>query len=881
MPKRGIRALRGIDPYNENRPSWSSFRTLRPFLALLALILCSVFLLSMLAATGGRVVMPLDDAYIHQQYARQIARGQFFRYNDADPPTSGMTSLLYPFLLAGGYLVGFRGETLGVFAITAGAVGLTLSAWLMSELGSELARLWSPGGSSFVSPSIVSLGTSVLFLTNGTVLWGYLNGMETGLFITVMLAALLTLARGRLRWACVLAALMPLIRPEGAVLSVAVTAVLAARRVMSWRIGEDSLDRWSWALLLPLFSVAIQPLLNLLITGSAMSSGLQSKSWLYNVPFYPDDIFRLILGFYGRAWMTAFTGVHWGQLQAAVRHQSLHLHKWGYMPPGLMVVGVVYLLKRSIGEWRARQPWLATVILTTLAVGLLAVSTLETAFWHVNRYQVPFYALGTLAGGLAVADLGPLLLRRQARPGAGYVLLLACFVVLSAMSVPTLTRRYAQAAHTVAFQQIEMGRWIARSLPVDARVGVCDAGAVRYFGQRATYDLVGLTTQGTSVASRNGSGCTFEAMEHAPDRPDYFAVYDDIYTSPYFLDTDLFAEELFRAEVHDLSGVGSASDHQCVYRADWRLADSGYRCYQLDVLQKATGLVLVDALDVADLSDEQAHRYRWWQAVKKGGFPSEVRQFHYRTVPEREVLDGGRLLTGGEELTIQTRPQQDLLIAGRFHAQSDVYLNVYVNSQWVGEWTYAKMPGQWQESTFIVPGTMIAGEQTNVRFEVQSQRAGFQFHAPYYYWFYQGQAQRQSVDVLHRLDAPFDDSIRLLGYALDETTITPGGAIHLTLFWQATGEVQGDYTVFAHLADAHEQIWGQRDGQPYYGLRPTRLWHTGDVLADPLHVDVRADTPPGGYALYIGLYEATTGQRLHVRGGDAAQRLKLVTIVVE
>src|SRR5688572_29928960 len=75
-----------------------------------------------LAAGRGEYVMPLDDVYIHFQYARQINVGQPYVYNPGLPPTSGATSFLYPYLLAIGDLIGFRGLTLGVWAMGLGAL---------------------------------------------------------------------------------------------------------------------------------------------------------------------------------------------------------------------------------------------------------------------------------------------------------------------------------------------------------------------------------------------------------------------------------------------------------------------------------------------------------------------------------------------------------------------------------------------------------------------------------------------------------------------------------------------------------------------------------------------------------------------------------------
>src|SRR5215510_3257435 len=72
----------------------------------------AIFLAYALASRAvgrGDYVMPLDDVYIHFQYARQLAAGQPYVYNPGLPPSSGATSFLYPYILAVGYLIGFQG----------------------------------------------------------------------------------------------------------------------------------------------------------------------------------------------------------------------------------------------------------------------------------------------------------------------------------------------------------------------------------------------------------------------------------------------------------------------------------------------------------------------------------------------------------------------------------------------------------------------------------------------------------------------------------------------------------------------------------------------------------------------------------------------------
>jgi len=50
---------------------------------------------------------PLDDTFIHLQYGSQIGEGEWFRYNDGDPVSTGASSFLYVLVLGAARLVGF------------------------------------------------------------------------------------------------------------------------------------------------------------------------------------------------------------------------------------------------------------------------------------------------------------------------------------------------------------------------------------------------------------------------------------------------------------------------------------------------------------------------------------------------------------------------------------------------------------------------------------------------------------------------------------------------------------------------------------------------------------------------------------------------------
>src|SRR5215211_5869860 len=55
---------------------------------------------------------PLDDTFIHLQYGSQIGEGEWFRYNDGDPVSTGASSFLYVLVLGAARLVGFWSDAL-------------------------------------------------------------------------------------------------------------------------------------------------------------------------------------------------------------------------------------------------------------------------------------------------------------------------------------------------------------------------------------------------------------------------------------------------------------------------------------------------------------------------------------------------------------------------------------------------------------------------------------------------------------------------------------------------------------------------------------------------------------------------------------------------
>lgn len=112
------------------------------------------------------------------------------------------------------------------------------------------------------------------------------------------------------------------------------------------------------------------------------------------------------------------------------------------------------------------------------------------------------------------------------------------------------------------------------------------------------------------------------------------------------------------------------------------------------------------------------------------------------------------------------------------------------------------------------------------------------------------------------------DRVRLVGYSLGPGPVAAGGSVGLVLHWQAAERLQADYTVFVHLLDGEDRIWGQGDGRPMEGYYPTGLWDPGEVVVDRHRIAVEPGAAPGVYRLAVGLYHLPTGRRLAASDGD-------------
>jgi len=114
------------------------------------------------------------------------------------------------------------------------------------------------------------------------------------------------------------------------------------------------------------------------------------------------------------------------------------------------------------------------------------------------------------------------------------------------------------------------------------------------------------------------------------------------------------------------------------------------------------------------------------------------------------------------------------------------------------------------------------------------------------------------------------DGIELTAYKLNKDALEQGSILRLTLYWQALGQIDQNYTVFTHLIDSNNRIWAQHDSQPQGGRHPTSHWVEGEMVVDDYELALVKDVPPGEYQIEVGMYLLGTGKRLEVFGKNIA-----------
>jgi len=443
-----------------------------PWLASLLLVGCltlATFALTARRFTAGQGGVPLDDAWIHFQFARNLARGDGLSFNPGEP-TSGSTAPLWTLLLAGVYFLG------GDFPV-AGQL-LSGACFLAATLATYVLGVWLTGRrwAGWLAGAVVAV--------NGRFVWAGLSALETCLFAALSLLAISAhvsdraTGRYRLRTAA-LFGLAALTRPEGYLLF-ALSMIDFALRI------THHVSRFTHHvshLVLPalLFAALVLPyfLFSLRTSGHLLPNTYHAKAI---VNLLPDRDF----------------------LSVAARY--LILDNPLLLP--FYVWGVFVLLFPALfvpATPDEASPKHYASLLSLWSAGLpLVYAWLHAALYQHGRYLIPLIPCNAVIGVVGLLEAWRLARRRgwaltpalslggKGRRGVALVCVLA--VLGTAWRLPAMARLYAWNVDNINQMHVALGRWVKEHTAPDAVLALNDIGAIAYFSERPVVDLAGLVT---------------------------------------------------------------------------------------------------------------------------------------------------------------------------------------------------------------------------------------------------------------------------------------------------------------------------------------------------------------------------------------------------
>lgn len=587
--------------------------------------LLAAICISRILKSAGQPAFPLDDAFIHLQYASRLASGHGFEYTDGGGYSSGATSFAWPLSLVPFFAMGLRDLEL---VWVAWAMGTMLHAAVAYETWRFGRRLLGGAG---------GLAAAAACSAFGAFAWFAWSGMETMALAWILVrtarvasdhaersdphrtSAFLQLG--------LLGLFAPLIRPEGALASLIVACAVAA----DWK-RRALRRRGSAAFGAALVGPLVVPLVHRLGAGHSASSTAMVKHLAFD-PYL--DGAAVLDATLSNVRMLATELLDGGRYTAE------------FLPSGFawFVLGGLLAL-----PFLARRTglWFRAFALLLLALGTLGPATYATLLWNRVRYIWPFAPSWFLLVGTFAVELGHRASKRApfagiVAPSIGWGL-----VALLGAKLDFATDDLANSARAISEQQVHLGRWAREHLPEDALVGVSDTGAIAYFSHRSTFDVVGLTTEGEAPYWALGAGARFEHWERRRAKGERLPTHLVLYRSWMGMPA-VEGAHLTEATVTNQSILGGAT--MTAMEADYELFGSGD-----SPRSNHTGL-LVGELDVADRESELERSYvlgdaRSHRCVARVGASSDGRL----------LADGGREERAEDRFRLGVRARLSLLM---------------------------------------------------------------------------------------------------------------------------------------------------------------------------------------------------------------------------
>ncbi|MHA1950907.1 MAG: hypothetical protein ACW99G_12670 [Candidatus Thorarchaeota archaeon] len=428
----------------------------------------------------------LDDSWIHLQFARTIFEGTPWEYSPGYPST-GSTSPLWSVILSPLFL--FTSDTItvvwGVLLIS--VIFFIACSYLFGHIIYSYTENLTWGVVGILGFAIVPRNT-----------WLMLSGMETPLFMFILLLAIYFLDRTDMKSDLILgvvAGLAYLSRPEGVLVAV---LLIPLRFLMLGYKRQVDRQRILTLILSGVFALVIVApwILHCInVTGHPLPDTFYAKvhppteteieAWDIWWNFFVREMYFLIVGFAGGA----------------------------------------YLILRG-------KPF--SYVLAVALTILYRLSTPYASLINNARYLVPIFDLFLIVAivfsAWLIRTLMVMIMKVKDDFESRYLSVVLIILVLVIPLIPYYINQadyFTKSVRTINDMHVGLGNWMAENTPEDAIFATHDAGAIRYISGRSMIDIAGLLspdiihgnmTAGETLSYLRQQGCN------------YFVFFNELFT---------------------------------------------------------------------------------------------------------------------------------------------------------------------------------------------------------------------------------------------------------------------------------------------------------------------------------------------------------------
>lgn len=468
-----------------------------PLICVLAASLAApaVWLATVVPAEG--LNFPSDDAWIHQVFARNLARSGILAYNPGER-SAGVTAPFWAFLMSEIHF--FRlpvVPTAIAFTIATHVFWALAIYWLVVGVWPNRSKWWA-------------FAAAALFNLFGPVVWYSLSGMETSLFFGLATLAFAAYGQGRYGLAGGAASAAVPVRPEGALVLALVGAAFLLRLKKEKRRPHIK-EVFAFAVLPAVFVIPFV-IQNFLANGTPLPTTYFGRQWLYRGASGDYGLISwkgpAVMAFYWYRYLHIWTlSVHDLSTTASIITDPAILGQVGFW-----VAAVLFIRRKLPVSFALFFLW---VILHNLVYGLFLPN-----FGTAGRYEgcnFAFVAVLSIYGAGVIYDL----LRGQALRVLPFIFL-AGLTVTAFGSYLAWRPMYADNIYHITNVHEAAGKWVAANLPRRARVAAFDIGAFGYYADRYIIDIGGLLKKDAARHLKEKTVISYLRQERA----DYVAMME-------------------------------------------------------------------------------------------------------------------------------------------------------------------------------------------------------------------------------------------------------------------------------------------------------------------------------------------------------------------